>query len=117
MEPISNVDQVVLLLRQRLAERSRSGSPAAPAQKRSATDAAPSGVDSVRALASVEGIDERQLKRALVQNLLAEQFGPDLINDAKFQQIVDRVAETIEGEDGSSKLLSRAIHELRASAR
>src|SRR5690242_7816440 len=98
MDPISNVDRLVLLLRQRLAERSRLAGSARVAVRPGAPERPPSGIDNVQALAAVEGVDDRQLRRALIQNILADQLGPKLINDAKFQQVVDRVTETIEAD-------------------
>ncbi|HEY2710741.1 MAG TPA: hypothetical protein VGI95_22060 [Caulobacteraceae bacterium] len=113
MDPISNVDQLVLLLRQRLTERSRGAS----GEKRAAPEPPAPSVDTLRALAAIDGVDERQLRRALVQNILADHFGHGLINDAGFQQVVDRVAETLEGESGAARLLQRVVGELKAAVR
>ena len=112
MDPISNVDTLVLLLRQRLTERSK----AAGRGRESSREAPPIGMDVVHALAAVEDVNDRQLKRALVQNLLAEGFGSHMINDANFQQVVERVTEAIDGEAESSRLLTRVVKDLRASA-
>jgi len=71
----------------------------------------------MQALAAVEGLDDRSLKRALVQNLLAERLGAGLINDAQFQQIIDKVTDAIEAEPDASELLGRAVRDLRAQAR
>ena len=117
MEPISNVDRLILLLRQRLQERSKSAAAAPGAARRASGDAAKTGLDSIRALAGVDEIGDRQLGRALVQNILADQFGREVINDAQFQQVVDRVAETIQGDPGAAKLLAGIVQDLRASAR
>ena len=115
MDPISSVDTLVLLLRQRLAERSKAaagrGSQAARGERPAL------GMDVVHALAGVDGVDDRQLRRALIQNLLAERFGKQMINDANFQQVVERVTEAIESEADSSRLLTRVVSDLRASAR
>jgi hypothetical protein len=116
MEPVSNVDALVVLLRQRLAERTRAPAAGAARKADGAETSAPSA-DALRALAAVEGVDERQLRRALVQSILADQFGAALINNAKFQQVVDRVAETIEGEPDGARLLGRMTGALRAAAR
>jgi hypothetical protein len=113
MEPVSNVDGLVLLLRQRLLERSR-------ANRSSQKDRKVSGradVGAVRALAAVDNLDDRQLKRALIQNILAEQLGDGLLNEARFQQVVDRVTDTIELDTDASRLLSRLIGDLRVAAR
>jgi hypothetical protein len=111
MEPISGTDRLLALLRQKLEERSRSGTATRSAGRSSQKEshAEPVGV---QALAAIEGHDERQLRRAVVQQLLAEHFGPALINDANFQQIVSRVADAIEEEVSTGALLSRLIADL-----
>lgn len=114
MEPISNIDRLVLLLRQRLQERSKMA-PSKLAQRRGERPA--SGLDNVQALAGVDGVDDHQLSRALVQSILVDQFGTGVINDAKFQQLIDRVTETLVEDAAASSLLARMVGELRASAR
>lgn len=113
MDPVSNVDRLVFLLRQRLLERSKTSSARGGPQLSSAQRTG--GMDSIQALAAVESIDDRQLRRALIQSILAEHFGSGLINEAKFQQVVDRVTETLENDTTSAGLLSRVVSELRAA--
>jgi hypothetical protein len=108
MDPISNADRLAILLRQKLLERSKAGR-AGRSERREA--APPSGV---RALANIEGMDERQLRRTFVQTILADQLGQSLINDPQFQQIVSRVTDTIEDDPDASRLLSRLVADLRA---
>ena len=115
MDPVSNVDQLVLLLRQRLLERSRTQS--ASDARRSAAKRPANPLETVQALAAVEGMEDRDLQRAFVQSLLTEQFDSRLINDAKFQQVVDRVTDALNDDTGTSRLLGRLMDELRASAR
>lgn len=117
MDPISNVDRLVLLLRQRLQDRSRTAGAARPAARTATGEAPAAGLENLQALAAVEGIDERQFRRALIENILADQFGPDLRNEAKFQQVVDRVSETLENEPGAARLLERVVGDLRTAAR
>ncbi len=115
MDPINSIDRLVFVLRQRLQERARlNGKLGASRRNVGPAAAAPSGMEG---LAAVEGLDERQLRRALIQNILAEQFGPEMLNDANFQQVVDRVSDTIAGEPGSAALMDRAVKELRTAAR
>jgi hypothetical protein len=113
MDPISNVDRLVLLLRQRLAERGNAarGGPAV----RSAVSA--TRTSALQKLAGVEGVDERHLRRALIQNLLSESLGEKLTGDAQFQQVVDRVTQTMEGDPEVGKLLHRMVRELKEAAR
>jgi len=70
----------------------------------------------VQALAAINDLDDHQLKRALIQNILVEQLGEGLLNDARFQQVVDRVTDTISGDAEAARLLSRLASELRVSA-
>jgi hypothetical protein len=112
MDPISNSDRLVMLLRQKLEERAKAQR-AAGAKAKSGTilPVEPSGV---HALAALEGADERSLRRAIIQNLLADQLDPQLLNDAQFQQIVTRVTDAIEDDREASELMSRVLGDLRA---
>lgn len=112
MDPVSNVDRLVLLLRQKLQERSKS-----VATRRRDPNPAPTGMDRLQALAAIDGLEERQLRRALIQNILSDQFGVQLINEAKFQQVVDRVTEAIEADPDAARLMIRVISELKDDAR
>jgi hypothetical protein len=110
MDSISNVDRIIQVLRQRLAERARNDR-AKPAARKPAQQQA-----SIDPLAAVKDLDERQFRRALIQRLLADQFGAGVLNDPKFQQVVDRVTTMIEDDPKFSQLLQTVSSELRASA-
>lgn len=115
MVPVSNVDRAVLLLRQRLerarSSRAASGS-AAAASRRPAAQAG-----SVQALAALGELDRKQLRRALVQAVLAEQFGERVLNEPEFQQIVERVASAIGEDEGALGVIDGALRQLRAPPR
>lgn len=119
MDPISNVDQLVLLLRQRLEARAagvktmRSGK-AGDAKSRQIGE---SGAAMIAALAGVEALDDRQFHRALIQNILVEKFGQRVVNEAQFQQMVDRVTTLIETDDAARLVLARVADDLRATVR
>lgn len=117
MDPISNADRVIALLRQRLLQKSKSGSAARKDAKRSVQNPSPTGLESVQKMAGIDGIDDHQLGRALIQSLLVDELGSELLNESKFQQVVDKVVETIEAEPNGHKLISRLVGELRASSR
>ena len=109
MEPISNADRLVLLLRQKLEERARisAGAKVGEGAKRAAPE--PGGV---RALASLRGADERNLRRAIIQNLLADQLKSLPVNDAQFQQLVGRVTEALEEDAKACGLLNEVVGQL-----
>lgn len=113
MDPISNVDQIILLLRQKLLERTRSAA-TERGKVRQQANAEPAAPSAVQQLISLEGVDERQLRRALIQNFLAENFGSSLLNDAQFQQIVSRVTDAIEEDGEASKLIAQVLSGLRS---
>jgi hypothetical protein len=111
MDPISNADRLELLLRQKLEERARVQHAQRPPAKPGTQEAAPAS--GIHALATVDWTDERALRRAIIQNLLADQLGPELINDAQFQQIVSRVTNAIEEDAAAAELLTGVASELR----
>jgi hypothetical protein len=117
MDPISNVDQIILVLRQRLQQRSKTAAlKGGGGVSRTQGRIAPAKLASVKSLASLDGVDDRLLRRTLIQNILSDQFGPDLVNDARFQQVVDQVTETLEEDEQGSRLLAGLLAELRATS-
>lgn len=114
MDAISNIDRLVIVLRQRMLERSKSSG--ARRKDKPSESRAAGWVENLQALAALERVDDHQLRRALVQNILADQFGSGLINDPKFQQVVERVTEALEGDETGSLLINRCVTELRLAA-
>lgn len=110
MEPVSNADRLVMLLKQKLEERARAQRGGSRARHGTTVPAEPTGV---RALAAMDGADERSLRRAVIQNLLADQLDPSLLNDAQFQQVVMRVTDAIEDDRDASALMARVLADLR----
>jgi hypothetical protein len=116
MDPVSNANRIAMLLRQRLQERARTG-PAARSGKKDVGGAGDaSGRSGVRAAAAIEELDDRKLRRVVVENILADQFGTGLVNEARFQQIVDQVADAIESDDRGALVLAQVVADLRAKA-
>lgn len=114
MTRISNNDQILLLLRQQLQRMSgekqtrRAGSATA---KRQAEKAA---VARLKALAGVEEFGHDEFERALVQGMLIDEFGEGIINDPRFQHLVDQVWKIISGDEQSRHLFAEAKKELLA---
>jgi len=116
MSAISNVDRLVVVLRQRLLEQVQQ--PAANrADLPNETQRQATGFEQLQALAAVDDIEDDQLRRALIQNILSEYFGPELLNEAKFQQVIDRVTDVLKRDPKLSKLLSQVVRDLRRAAR
>ena len=109
MDPISNADRVVMLLRERLRER---GGASGRKPESSSTGVTPR---SVEALAKIHNVDDRQLRRTFIQNILTDQFGSSVLNSAKFQQLVGRVTDALEADPETAALLSGSIEELKAT--
>src|SRR5215813_14164373 len=98
MDPISNADRLATLLRQKLREREKAqASKSSAAGPRQAPEP-PQQAAGIKAIMAADNVDERAVRRAVIQNILADQLGPAFINDAQFQQVVTRVAETIEDD-------------------
>jgi hypothetical protein len=113
MDPVSKSDRLIRLLRQRLEERSkaRSAEAATPASR-----VQPRGLEATKAIAdrfARDGGSDAALRRTLVEQLLAEQFGTSLVNEAKFQQIVDRVTSAIKSDPSTSQIFEQVIAELK----
>lgn len=111
MEPVTNTSRVAALLRQRLLERFRAKGTG------KAAGASSGEVGALHALAGAPDVDERHLKRALVQDILSDELGSQLLNEAQFQQVVEKVIAALEDDEGSSKLLATVITDLRSNAR
>ena len=114
MDRISEVDRLVTVLRERLLERAKT---AKPGRKEAPRDSQTSWVENLKALAAIDAVPDHQLRRALIQNILADQFGRNLLNETKFQQVVERVTEALEADESGSVLLDRLVAELRSASR
>jgi hypothetical protein len=114
MTVVTPVEGLVALLRQRLMADAKGRSILKAGQPRNTEHQAGS---LVQALAEIEGFDERRLRRALIQDLLTDHFGKALVNDARFQQVVDRVTATLDEDAEGARLMSRVIADLRHAAR
>ena len=109
MDPISNADRFVIMLRQKLAERALAKQTAPTAR----TDAKfNTGNDAVRAIAgrtARAGAKDRKLQRTIVEQLLADRFGAALVNEARFQQIIDQVSELMASDPDLGDLFAEVI--------
>jgi hypothetical protein len=117
MDPVSNANRIAMLLRARLEERARAGgsSRAKGADQKGAADV--KGGGALAQVEAIEGLDDRKLKRALIESLLTDQLGDALVNDARFQQVVGQVVEAIEADEDGNALFARVVADLRSAPR
>jgi hypothetical protein len=113
MDPVSNTDRIVRLIRQRMEERSKAtasskGQKVAHPQARGRA-AIPAITGELNRAGAADGL----LRRVLVEQLLVDQFGPALVNDARFQQIVDQVTEAMMSDRVIGSLISQAVNDLQ----
>lgn len=114
MDPISNADRFVALLRQKLAERAdaRKGQKAETAAGETRQRGAEL-VQGVAARAARAGQDDRKLRRTIVEQLLADRFGAKLVNEPRFQEVIGQVEELMAADPQLSALLGEVIAEIR----
>jgi hypothetical protein len=113
MTRISNVDQVLLLLREQLQRTGKKRATGARSRTGRADPAAARPLDRVRGLAALDALNEEEVRRAVVRGILTEEFGEGVGNDAALQRIVDDVVRIIGEAPGGSDLLNRAVAQLR----
>ena len=112
-QAISDVDHLMIVLRQRLAERIKRA--AAGKTDRQSSGQSPTS-DAIGQTLSLEGVDDSTIKRALVHRLLADQFGSEVVNEPKFQGLVDQVEGALGENPTTNHLLNHVITQLKADA-
>jgi hypothetical protein len=127
MDSISTLNQVMLLLRQQLAEKSQrreqvparreaSGPPARVTTQQDEVsqtqNAIRAQIDTLR-LAGVT--DERQLFRVAIEGLLLREFGTEVGNDPAFQQMGDWVCACLEEKPETRSMLSHLLDGMASS--
>ena len=108
MTRVTNADQVLLLLRERLSrlDRARGKRAAGTGAKRPAT-ARP-----VERLRTLDGVSDEEFRRTLVRALLAEELGDGIVADPSFQRVADEVFRVISSTTDGRDLIDRASRQL-----
>jgi hypothetical protein len=113
MDPVSNANRIAMMLRQRLQERAKAAGAGKPGRPDLGGRGETARKGAVRRPDAIEGLDDRRLRRALIEDILADQLGPALANDAKFQQVVDQVTEAIEADTDGAAVFAQVVSDLR----
>jgi len=125
MTSISNVQQIVAVIRQQLArvERGPVKTPARAPAARSATKARPQRPEFLQLLGQrVRAIDRgdpdrgRKTFRVFLESVLLAELGESLVNDPQFYRLVDDVQRQMERDEGLAASIDAAIHQLLAAA-
>jgi len=111
MEPISNADRIMAILRQRLREKAATQPGKGRAAQVQPTPQQPVG--GLAALAELKGATPAQLRHACIQALLSDQLGEGLLNEAQFQQVVAQVVTALSEDPTAARLLDRVIGDLK----
>ena len=61
-----------------------------------------------------KGLDDHETHRALVEYLLGAGFGDEMLNQAKFQQLVEQVTRTMESDPDLSRQMMQVLRTLVA---
>lgn len=116
MTRISNVDQVLVLLRQQLqrlgkSDRSKKSGVASPpaAERRKAA------AGRIEAVMRTDDLSEEDLGRTLVAALLVDEFGEGAANDHKFRKLADEVYRIIASDNEAKRLLADAMETIGSS--
>ncbi|HTN14544.1 MAG TPA: hypothetical protein VL094_07035 [Sphingomonadaceae bacterium] len=117
MTRISNVDQVLMLLRQQLqrldkSTRNRKGAAASAA----GTQRRPPAAGRVEAVLRTDDLSDEDLARTLVSALLVDEFGEAAANDPAFQHMAAEVHRIITADPQAGKLLADALKGVRGQA-
>lgn len=113
MDPLSPTDKVLAVLRQRLRDLDRLGAKSGPKRVSSGK---PDTLARLKAVAGDDTLSQTQFRRKVVQDLLANQLGEKVLNEANFQAMVDRVTDALTENEVGTQLLDRVISDLRATA-
>jgi hypothetical protein len=120
MISISNVQQIVAVIRQQLATRAAPLEPRLRRGEGAAGTAAKSPPKDIAALIGqrIKAIDRddpnrgRRTFRVFVESILLSELGEELINDPQFYRIVDDVQQQMETDPMTQASVSAAIQEL-----
>jgi hypothetical protein len=117
MTRISNVDQVMLLLRQQLQRMSKSDRQQKSGNVSSTPQRREPALGRIEEITRADELTEEDLARTLVGALLVDEFGEAVANDPKFQSLVREVHRIIASDADSKALLRDALKDVKKQDR
>lgn len=112
MTRVTNTDQILLLLQQQLQRVSGRKETRRTAKVGSNRPGQLPTIGRLKALAQLQELSNEEFERTLIQGLLIDEFGEAVVNDPRFQKMVDKVLAIISSDMQTRQLLLGAKHEL-----
>lgn len=112
MTRITNVDQVLILLRSHLHKSERARSTRKPAAK---TTEQKSAVERVGQIAADGQASDEDIRRVLITGILVEEFGSGIITDTRFDGLVVRVLDALKQDADGNALIEKSLAKLSGS--
>lgn len=116
MVMISNVDQVLALVRNQLDRMARDKRAAAPAKAGRVTLVRATDRTRLEALSNLSDLPSEEFERTLIGALLAREFGEEVAQDPRFQAIADRTFEILHSDPEFHAALQDVRRELQRNA-
>lgn len=116
MTNVSQVDQAIVLLQERLRRIRKEAAKTGAASTIKVQSTTVRSLHQLESLLALEGLPRKDLRRALVRSLLSEAFGQGVINDLAFHSMSDRITIALEADQDTRRILDDAITELRQRA-
>lgn len=108
MTRITNSDQIMLLLRQQLQRTTGRKDASRTNRSTRGRETPKNAAARIRAIGQLSDFSSEDFERALIQSLLAEELGEGLLNDPRFQKIVDNVLSMLASDAATRRLIGDA---------
>lgn len=115
MTRITNADQVLLLLRSHLERSGRTRRKGGVGKTANSSSSRQTTLQRVQEIAQTDAMSDDDIRRSVISGLLIEEFGPEVVNDAKFQEVINDVTRVLSQNGKSRRLLDLAIEQLKTN--
>ena len=123
MDPVSNLSQVLAILRRQMSERSAKLGPQSTLARASTPESAAAAAQELRdvqkkiqqRIRALDADDERRHSKAVrifLEGVLRREFGDAMINDPAFYALIDDVQLAMESDPGTNESLRGLIRRL-----
>ncbi|MEM9599392.1 MAG: hypothetical protein AAF926_00085 [Pseudomonadota bacterium] len=114
MVRITNSEQIALAMKARLQRLKKSPKPERARPTDKVETSRSDQTNSLEAIVSRQDDgDDDQMVQKIVTQILADEFGSDMIDDPRFKTVVDRVATLLTEDSDGRDLLDAALSQLR----